>query len=470
LLELTLDSHIRIKNLSSQWREGLTELCSVENESKEIALREEVWGAVNMADKLTLVDNSNDEICLPRGFYNELVKLLQEVDIEFKVNDQTSWDNANPIGQPNNFPKLRPEQKSAMMAMINNLEGRIIMPPGKGKTIIGLSALSAFPGPVIIIVDKKHIGQQWIDRAKEHFDWDLGFIGDNQWDEKLITVALIQSLWSKRKELTDEWFKKWSVVLHDEQHHIPADTFAGIISNFCARKRFGLSATIGKSPAGRRISELIYGPILWESKEYELKPEVQTIETGFTYNYVRTHKVGKKVIRNNYQSLVKALVESPYRNALIASKVLDNQTHANLIISRRLNHLKEIRAMCINNGFSSDRCWMLTGKESLERRMEIYELADKGNCAIFSTIADEALDIPRLDRLYMAFPAKNEETIKQQVGRLCRNHPDKDNAIIYDFKDSVDVLLNQYKTRLRKFYQRLELTVTPVKAGIKIPL
>jgi superfamily II DNA or RNA helicase len=79
---------------------------------------------------------------------------------------------------------------------------------------------------------------------------------------------------------------------------------------------------------------------------------------------------------------------------------------------------------------------------------------------IFSTIADEALDIPRLDRGYLAFPSKNVETVKQQIGRFTRTHDEKDSAIIYDFKDPlVGVLKTQFNGRLRGLYQPMKLKV-----------
>jgi ATP-dependent helicase IRC3 len=121
--------------------------------------------------------------------------------------------------------------------------------------------------------------------------------------------------------------------------------------------------------------------------------------------------------------------------------------------------LEAIRGILEN--ISDITCYNLTGKEGLERRMEIYELADAGNCAVFSTlgVAGEALDIPRLDRIHLAFPMKNEETVWQVIGRGARLHENKDSCIIFDYKDEVEVLKNQHLHRLRKVYQKRELEV-----------
>ena len=81
-------------------------------------------------------------------------------------------------------------------------------------------------------------------------------------------------------------------------------------------------------------------------------------------------------------------------------------------------------------------------------------MADSGSIAIFSTVADEGLDIPRLDRIHLVFPSKNHETTRQQVGRGLRNHPDKDKTIIYDYVDlNIPVTTNQWRNRMTKYYK-----------------
>lgn len=467
MLTITLDNNIRIPNLSSTWIEGLSKLVSVENEDKETAVKEEVWGAHKLDDLLTLADLSDDgELVLPRGFWKELRGLLDKNEIEFK--HQSNMPTLeNEIDYPKG-PGLRDYQTEALQAMLRGFQGRVIAPPGKGKTVMGLSLVKAVKKPSLILVAQKHIAQQWIDRAEEHIGYTPGLIGDNEWDEKHVTVALIQTLWSRREELNKkDWWSNWNVVILDEQHHIPAETFTHIVSKFPAPYRIGLSATVGKSKAKKRISELIFGPILYEIEDTAMKQDIEVVHTDFEFDFVPTHRnTQNKLVRNNYQKLITALVKDTKRNWLIASRIFDNKDHSNIIFSRRLAHLNTLKEYAIELGFPEDRCWMLTGKESLDERMEIYKKAADGKCAIFSTVADEALDIPNLDRAYLAFPQKNEETIKQQIGRIARENPGKIDAIVYDFVDiNVSVLYSQYQNRLRKLYQRLKLKVQITKTS-----
>lgn len=474
-IEIIEDSHLRIKGLSKEWILGLSKLCSVKNEEKEVAIKEEVWGAEKLDDLLTLAEVQDDTLILPRGFKNELSEMLNSTGYEHTfIKQYIDKDRITGTGPfIKDFPPAKDRDQERAVAKLKVYDmGRFILPPGKGKTVIGLFGIASLDRQSLIIVDKKHIAQQWINNAYELFnEWELGFIGDQKWKEGPHTVALIQTLVSKEKELDEQnWWDKWEFILLDEQHHIPADTYTRILSKFKARKRFGLSATVGKTEAKKRISELIFGPILYESKSIDVPPVIKIVETNFDYAYHTTHKVkehGKvKLIRNNYQPMMKKLVNSPYRNAVIAQNIIDDPEGTHLVVSNRKDHLKAIRGIAENNGIK--RCFNLTGDENLDQRMEIYAEAGNGSCAIFSTfgIAGEALDIPRLDRIHLAYPIKNEETVWQIIGRGIRTHEDKDCCIIFDYVDSVGVLYNQYTHRLRKLYQPKKLKVEKLTGQI----
>lgn len=458
MLEIQIDSHLRIPGLSQEWKQGLARLCSFPNEAKHKAVKEMVYGAKHMDDLLTLADVDEEELVLPRGLLPELTGMLDDSEHEYKLIDNTTYQAA-----PSFFcdsPELTEEQRPALEAILKEKSGRIIMPTGSGKTVIALGAIANIRRPTIVLVDKLHIAKQWRERTYEHTGYVAGIIGDKQWEEKDITIALLQTLHSRFDEIENEWWEKWSVEIHDEQHHIPAETYQKVAQRFPARYRVAMSATIGKSRPKKKISELVYGPIIYEVKEQKIKPEVRVIDTAFDFDYKPTEKVNGFVIRNNYQQLIKELIADYGRNNLIADQIFLEQDHANLVVSRRLAQLYGIRELVLNLGFPEERCWMLTGKEPSDERMEVYDKADAAECVIFSTISDEAVDIPRLDRLYLAFPQKNEETIKQQVGRLTRYHPDKKDCLVYDFVDSsIGIISNQFGHRLRNFYQREQLTV-----------
>lgn len=63
------------------------------------------------------------------------------------------------------------------------------------------------------------------------------------------------------------------------------------------------------------------------------------------------------------------------------------------------------------------------------------------------TLAKEGLDIPRLERLYLATPQKDYAVVTQSIGRIARTFPGKTDPIAYDFVDDIGYLVKSYKKR-----------------------
>ena len=467
MIEITLDNYLRIEGLPDDWVDSLASLVSIPNEAKRRAIKEHIWGAKDMPDFLTALDKEGDYLVSPRGFKKEIISRLEQSGSEFSLTE--NYCEANTSFEYEEKISLREKQKEAFDSIISNHQGLLMASPGFGKTTVGLYALCKLQQKSIILIDKTELAKQWIDRANEQFGIELGLIGDSEWEEKDITIATLQTLRSREEELNEQNFwSKWGVVFYDESHHASSETYYNIINKFPAKYRIGLSATKGKTPAKEKISELIFGEVIFEDKTNNLKPTICKVNTEFYFDYQPTQKIGNKVSRNNYQKLIAALIEDSERNNLIAELISSQPDCAHLVISRRLQHLEDIKEAAIASGFDSERCFMLTGRESSDERLSVAKLADGGKIAIFSTVADEGLDIPRLDRIHLVFPSKNQETIRQQVGRGLRNHKDKDKTIVYDYVDSrVGVSKNQWRNRMNKYYKPNDFPIEVLGVGIE---
>jgi superfamily II DNA or RNA helicase len=459
MIEIVSDSYLRIKNLPADWEEALSNLVSIENEKKSVAIKEHIWGAYDMPDRITPAQKIGDYFILPRGFKGQLLERLQRHNVEYTFTDK-EISNKNIIEYKSNIT-LRPLQDIAKKSIIDNSQGLIMASPGFGKTTVSLDTICELQQFSIVLVDKSDLAKQWIKRGAEQFNLDIGLIGDGEFNIKPVTVAIMQTLRSRQDELDrDNFWFLWGCVFYDEQHHSSSETYYEIVNKFPAKFRIGISATKGKSDSKEKLSELIFGQVIFEDKTNNLKPSIQRIKTNFKFDYKPTKKIGRKVIKNNYQDLLNSLIEDDNRNNQIAKKISSEQECAHLIVSRRLQHLENIKNESINLGFPPEKCFMLTGKQSSDERLEIAELADKGNIAIFSTVADEGLDIPRLDRIHLVFPSKNHETIRQQVGRGLRNHENKTETIVYDYVDmSIGVIRNQWRNRMIKYYKENDFPI-----------
>ena len=96
---------------------------------------------------------------------------------------------------------------------------------------------------------------------------------------------------------------------------------------------------------------------------------------------------------------------------------------------------------------------MTTKKGKAEREDAIEGMRTGKYRYLFATyaLAKEGLDIPRLERLYMATPVKDYAVVVQSIGRIARAFPGKNGAIAYDFVDDIGYLRKAYKERCRHY-------------------
>jgi len=127
----------------------------------------------------------------------------------------------------NSSCKLFNYQKDAVVNMLASEQGVLVAPPGAGKTIIGIELITKLKQSTLILVHKKQIFNQWIERI-EHFlnipKRDIGQLCSNK--KKIsdkITVAMIQTL--NRMEDLEKFTDKFGLIFVDECHHLPAKMF-----------------------------------------------------------------------------------------------------------------------------------------------------------------------------------------------------------------------------------------------------
>jgi superfamily II DNA or RNA helicase len=104
----------------------------------------------------------------------------------------------------------------------------------------------------------------------------------------------------------------------------------------------------------------------------------------------------------------------------------------------------------MSESFPNIKSAVITGKESPASRQKSLDQMRSGELQVLFSckLADEGLDVPRLDRLFLVAPIRSTSRLIQQIGRIKRPFPGKKDAIVFDFLDScVSLATSQFYTR-----------------------
>jgi superfamily II DNA or RNA helicase len=353
-------------------------------------------------------------------------------------------------------------QNDALDSIFEQEQGLVIAQPGFGKTQVALAFIATVKTPTIVFVHTKDIFDQWMQYAKSALpDIPLGFISEGTWNVRPLTIAMVQSVaqdTARWKELSTYF----GAVVVDEAHHSPAATWEAILTASPARYRLGFTATETRADGMHPLMRQLIGPVIFKQAFKSKVPvEVVPIKSGFSTQYRGSMDWG--ILQAN-------LIRDEKRNRVIAEvaakQIADG--HSVLILSRRVEHLERVEGfICESLALTMRGCLagdtvVLTSKSLTRpqrRQLQNDFRSGKVKCVLATQLADEALDIPRLDRVMLTYPGKHDGRIIQQVGRALREHPDKKDAVIYDIVDNkIGVLHRQWKERERT-YKKLKIPI-----------
>jgi superfamily II DNA or RNA helicase len=472
-IDALIDTAIRLREetLPPGCAKELKSALSIPNMDKVAARREKLADWEDMPDFINLWRYDGiGRLVIPRGFRENFIRGMDRSGFEINWID----DRAFCVMDPEFFADLQPitlrdHQGPAVKSLIAHENGIYQAPPGSGKTVTILELIRRVKQRSIILVDKSNIAKQWQKRIHTFLGVEAGMIGDGVFDPGEITVALKQTLWSRRRELTEQgFFNEWGIVAYDECHHVTAETYQFIVQKFNAHYLIGVSATPKRVPWTFPIATGLLGPIIHETTHEELrgkgllvKPKIVVVPTAFDFQF-RSTKVNRGGYRvgNNYQQMMKSLISNEDRNNRIAEKLNSMPERYILVVSKRLEHFDRVIEKLNALGYPNP-IYRLTGKETLSERVRISEAIEAGPSVTFSTIADEALDIPRLDTIFLIWPTRNASVVRQQVGRVERATDGKEDALVFDWWDvKVGVLKNQFSERMRDVYRAEQMEIT----------
>ena len=423
--------------------------------NSEYIIKQKIGRSVYGIQKFfNLIKESKETIKVPRGFLNQLIDFCNENKIIYKI-----FDERNKLDNLvfNSKIQLSNIQEQVIDICEKKQEGVIVAPPGFGKTIIGIELIVRKCQPALILVHRKQIYDQWVERIQDFLGFskkDIGQISANKKKvSKFVTVAMIQSLmrFPDLKALSESI----GTILIDECHHIPAKSFRKVVVNFNPYYIFGLTATPKRKYNDEKLIFLYIGDIICNTEDidrgvtglFEENIQLNIRDTNIYFPYDNK--------TDDFQILSKVLIFDSDRNRLIAEDIKKELELSKkiLVLTERKEHVEVL------NIYLKSKCEVITitGNDSKSLRRIKMKQIESGNFQVLITtgqLLGEGLDIENLSSIFLVYPFAFEGKLIQYIGRILRS---KGRKAIYDYRDkNIEFLLKLYKKR-EKYYCRVNL-------------
>lgn len=379
-------------------------------------------------------------VAVPRGARADVVAALG--GLACPVEDGTVLPPAPELALAG---QLRDYQVEAVEAAVAARDGVIQAPTGSGKTVIAVALAARLRTPTLILVHTSVLLEQTAERVRQFLGVEPGRVGGGVESWGVVTVAMVQTL--LRRDLA-ELRDRFGLVILDEAHHCPAETFKSVVQHFAARYRIGLTATPTRKDRLHPVLFDVVGPII-----HRVAPRTLVASGSIAPSQViEVTTAFKGVFRNNYGGLINRLVRDPGRNALILDAVQAHRGSRALVLSERVRHCEMLAEALAARGISAE---VLTGKMVRDAREAVLARFSDGRTEVLVStpaMVGEGFDLPAIETVFLTVPNGNVAKTTQVLGRALRPHAGKVAGRIVDFVDAeVSLLANQYKRRARVY-------------------
>jgi superfamily II DNA or RNA helicase len=425
-------------------------------------LGKNTWGVTR---NFKLVEEDGNQVFIPRGFIGKLLRFCKDQNIGNNFLDER--EKKDPIKFTAHIT-LKAHQENAFNQSAKKDFGVIVAPPGSGKTVLGLAIIAEKKQPALIIVHRKQLADQWIDRIESFLKIprkEIGKItGGKIHAGKSVTVAMIQSL-TKVVDSVDgpALCRQFGTIIVDECHHVPAETYRSVISKLHSFYMYGLTATPFRKYNDGKLIFTYIGELAAEIKTSQIEnlPKAKIVIRNTTLSVPFDSKTDK------FETLSKVLVHDSARNKIIIEDVM---TELNLgkkvvLISERKEHIDTLN-LYLKQFYETVT---LSGDDSEQSKLLKWRLLKDGNFQVLITTGQyfgEGTDLPNISSVFLVYPFSFEGKLIQYIGRVKRSEIA---PTIYDYRDFkiqyLEVLFQKRNIYYKKLYAEGILFEREVERG-----
>lgn len=318
------------------------------------------------------------------------------------------------------------------------------MPTGTGKTRLFSSLLKdiqnysvdkAISIDCLVMVHRQELVEQIVGELHRNYGLESGIIqaGYKQNAERNIQVASVQTL-SRRLHIWKE--KQFDIVIVDEAHHVPAESYKNIINSYPSAKLLGVTATpyrLSGEGFTDIFEELIISPsvkqfiekgVLSQYDYYsvrensEIQRELDSITTFQNGDYTDADMT--RVCDNDH---IRAQIVETYQKYALGKK--------GIIYTINKVHNKNLCSDFNNAGIKTVAIDSQTPSDIRKRYIEDFK------CGLIDIICNvnifsEGFDCPDIEFIQLARPTQSLSMYLQQIGRGLRSSKGKEKCLFLD--------------------------------------
>lgn len=374
-------------------------------------------------------DASRNILYLPRGYQN---KLNLTIDLDKRT--------LNPVSLRKPLFELRDYQLPVGIAVDTFEEGVIIAPTGAGKTVMAMNVIYKKQQKTLILVHTTDLLEQWSENIEKQFGFTPDVVaGVRVKTETPIVIGMFQTASSDISKIKPE---QYGLLIVDECHHVPAETFSKVVDKIPAFFRYGVSATVKRRDGLAKILFNRIGGVIANIPKSKVREAGGIIPA--TIKVIKNNFTPTKMW--NWNSYLERIQGSESRNKLIAELGLKASARMQtLILVDRIEHAKAIHKFC--GGV------LIVGSLKRNERKAAMEQAKTASLTVGTyKLLGEGIDIPGWQAVILGSPVSDSNRILQIIGRVIRsNGEDKKRGYVADIVDDCKFAGGSFNKRLEVY-------------------
>ncbi|MEY4511658.1 MAG: hypothetical protein RLZZ450_3780 [Pseudomonadota bacterium] len=355
----------------------------------------------------------------------------------------------------------RPYQTEALVAWEKQRSaGVVVLPTGAGKSQLGMMAIDKKQRSTLVVAPTLDLVRQWHGLLRATFGVPVGVVGGGEHDVQALTVTTYDSAYLHMENLG----ARFGLVIFDEVHHLPSETYAFAARQCLAPFRLGLTATPERTDGRESVLDDLVGPLAYRreitemSGEYlasyeteriavELSPDERAeyeSERAVYLGFVRAQGIRmgspegwRDFIMRSSRSQQGRRAMAGYRKqrelAFAAPAKLDYVAHL-LHLHRQDRTIVFTEDNATAYGIS-ERLLIpaITHQTKISERSEILGRLNDGtyNAVVTSKVLNEGVDVPSASVAIVVSGNGSVREHVQRLGRILRKQDDK-RALLYE--------------------------------------